>query len=203
MKSKYLTLVKTKTNKIMTQKTIGLFIGSLRKEANSRKIAKNLIKMTPEGFTFKIIEIGQLEFYNQDFDDHNQVPDSYTAFRKEVSELDGLIFITPEYNRSMPAVLKNALDVASRPFGKNVWNNKPGAVISSSTGAIGGFGANHHLRQSLTFLNIPTMQQPEIYLGKLKPDVFDENGYFNNEKTTSFIQNFVDAYVKWFQQLTK
>ena len=94
MKSKYLTLVKTKTNKIMTQKTIGLFIGSLRKEANSRKIAKNLIKMTPEGFTFKIIEIGQLEFYNQDFDDHNQVPDSYTAFRKEVSELDGLIFIT-------------------------------------------------------------------------------------------------------------
>ena len=187
----------------MAKKTIGLFVGSLRKDANSKKIAKNLIKMAPEDFEFKVIEIGELPLYNQDFDDDNEVPASYTTFRNEVENLDGVIFITPEYNRSVPAVIKNAIDVASRPYGKNVWNAKPGAVISSSSGAIAGFAANHHLRQSLTFVNIPTMQQPEAYLGHLNAESFDENGLFKDKGTYGFIQKFVDAYIVWFNPLTK
>ncbi len=187
----------------MENKKIGLFVGSLRKESNSRKIANNIIRMAPEGFEFKIVEIGQLPFYNQDFDDHNNVPESYTLFRKDVAALDGVIFITPEYNRSVPAVLKNAIDVASRPYGKNVWDAKPGAVISNSIGAIGGFGANHHLRQSLTFVNVLMMQQPEAYLSNVGKGCFEEGSDNFTERTYDFVQRFVQAYIGWFQRLIK
>lgn len=187
----------------MKVKTIGLFVGSLRKDANSKKIAQTLQSLTPEGYEYKIIPIGQLPFYNQDFEDHNEVPESYTTFRNEVKNLEGVIFITPEYNRSVPAVLKNALDVASRPYGQNVWNNKPGAVISSSMGALAGFGANHHLRQSLTFVNIPTLQQPEMYLGNLNSNSFDENGIVKEERTLDFLKKFIESYTNWFEQWIK
>lgn len=187
----------------MANKKIGIFVGSLRKDANSKKIAKNVINMAPEGYDFEVIEIGQLPFYNQDFDDHNEVPESYTAFRKKVKDLDGVIFITPEYNRSVPAVLKNAVDVGSRPPKENSWGKKPGAVISSSTGNISGFGANHILRQSLTSVNILTMAQPEMYLAKLSPESFNEDGSFTEQKTIDFMKKFVDAYIAWFEQLTK
>jgi len=187
----------------MEKKKIGLFAGSLRKESFSRKIANNIVKMAPESFDFKIVEIGQLPFFNQDFDDYNSDPESYIAFRKEVAELDGFIFVTPEYNRSLPAVLKNALDVASRPYGHNVWSGKPGAVISCSIGGIGGFGANHHLRQVLSYLEVYTMQQPEAYLGNITTDLFDENGNFTTERTYKFVKTFVDAYVAWFEQVTQ
>lgn len=187
----------------MENKKIGLFVGSLRKDANSKKIAQQLIKTAPQGFEFIIVPMGQLPLYNQDFDDYNEVPETYISFRKEVARLDGVIFITPEYNRSVPAVLKNAIDVASRPYGKNVWNGKPGAVISSSSGSISGFGANHHLRQSLTFVNVLTLEQPEAYLANLTPDSFDEHGSFKDPKTTEFLQKISDAYIKWFWQLTK
>ncbi|CAM4367890.1 chromate reductase [Pedobacter westerhofensis] len=180
-------------------KIIGILAGSLRKESFSKKIGNTLIAMAPQGFEFKIISLDDLPIYNQDFDDDNQVPVTYTTFRKEVQAVDGVIFITPEYNRSVPAVLKNALDVGSRPYGHNVWDSKPGAVISNSPGNLSGFGANHHLRQSLVFLNVPVMQQPEIYIAKSN-ELFDENGELKSEGTKEFLHKAVDAYIAWFNK---
>lgn len=182
---------------------IGLFVGSLRKDSNSKKIAETLIKITSKEFELKIIPMDLLPLYNQDFDDYNEIPNPYITFRNQVAALDGVLFITPEYNRSLPAVLKNAIDVASRPYGKNVWDGKPGGIISSSVGAIAGFGANHHLRQCLTFVNVPAMQQPEAYLGNLGPDSFSEDGMFKNPKTVDFLKKFLTAYINWFHQLKK
>lgn len=180
-------------------KTIGLFVGSLRKESYSKKIAKAIAEMAPEGFIFKQISLEDLPIYNQDFDDYGLAPEEYLKFRNEVKSLDGFIFITPEYNRSIPGVLKNAIDVGSRPKGESVWNGKPGAVFSSSPGNLSGFGANHHLRQCLVSLNVPVMQQPEVYLAKVH-EIFDENGKIN-EKTLEFLQKAVDAYIEWFGKI--
>ncbi len=182
-------------------KTIGIIAGSLRKESFSRKIAKAIDAMAPAGFEFKIISIDNLPAYNQDFDDYNQVPESYIQFRNEMNTVDGVIFITPEYNRSVPGVLKNAIDIGSRPYGKGVWDKKPAAVFSSSTGNISGFGANHHLRQSLVFLNMPTMQQPEVYLAHIEKS-FDEQGNLN-DGTKIFLSKAVEAYINWFNLQTK
>ncbi|SHH91893.1 chromate reductase [Flavobacterium sp. CF108] len=183
-------------------KVIGIIAGSLRKESFSKKIGKSLLAMAPEGFEFKTIRLDDLPLYNQDFDDNNKVPPAYISFRDEVKQLDGFIFITPEYNRSVPAVLKNALDVGSRPYGKSVWDGKPGAIFSNSPGAVGGFGANHHLRQSLVFLNIPVMQQPEVYLAKVN-ELFDESGTIKEGGTKDFIKEAVDSYIVWFNQNAK
>lgn len=182
----------------MSKKQIGLFVGSLRQESYSKKVANNLIPLTPEGFEFKIIPIGQLPLYNQDYDDHNQLPDTYIDFRETVKNLDGVIFITPEYNRGLPAVLKNAIDVASRPSGKGVWSKKPGGIISNSPGMMGAFGAHHQLRQSLGSVNVYTMPQPEIYLSQISK-AFDESGKVD-ERTRGYLQKFIDGYVEWFNQ---
>lgn len=184
-------------------KSIGVFVGSLRKDSNSKKIAKLVIDLLPSGYDGSIIKIDRLQFYNQDFDDDNKLPYSFIAFRKVIEDLDGFIFVTPEYNRSIPALLKNALDVASRPAGFNKWSGKPAGIISSSKGLIGGFGANHHLRQCLTFLNVPTMQQPEAYITGLMPGSFDASGRFVEEGKQQLLEKFVKAYVDWFDQLIK
>lgn len=178
------------------KKTIGVFVGSLRKGSYSKAIANVMRSLAPEDFELKLIELGELPIYNQDYDDGGAVPASYKSFRAEVKTLDGLLFITPEYNRSVPAVLKNALDVGSRPYGQSVWDGKPGAVISVSPGGLSAFGANHHLRQSLVFLNVPAMQQPEAYLGNVSA-LLDENGTLINDKTKAFLQQYMDAFVKW------
>src|SRR5689334_20206603 len=142
-------------------KNIGVLIGSLRKESYNRKMARELMRIAPSSLQMEIIEIGELPHYNEDCEEH---PSALVKdFRKRIKACDGLLFVTPEYNRSVPSVLKNALDVGSRPYGQNVWENKPAAVISVSSGPIGGFGANHHLRQTFVFLNIWAMQQPEAY----------------------------------------
>jgi chromate reductase, NAD(P)H dehydrogenase (quinone) len=180
-------------------KTIGIIAGSLRRESFSKKLAAAVLKMAPEDFTFKIIAIDELPLYNQDFDDDGTAPASYHSFRDEVKSIDGVIFITPEYNRSVPAVLKNALDVGSRPYGKSVWNAKPAAIFSNSPGALAAFGANHHLRQSLVFLNMPVMQQPEVYLSKVA-EAFDENGTLADGRTKDLLQQAVTAYVTWFSR---
>lgn len=185
----------------MENKLIGLLVGSLRKEANSKKLAQNIIAMAPKGFSFRIIEISDLPFYNQDFDDFNQAPPAYSRFRNDIKALDGVLFITPEYNRSMPAVLKNALDVGSRPYNDNAWRNKPAGVLSNSIGAIGGFGANHHLRQCLSFIDMPTMQQPEAYIGNIKSGFFDDQGIIADQRTREFVQNFIVSYVSWYNRL--
>lgn len=181
------------------EKVIGIFAGSLRKESFSKKIAEAIVKMAPEGYRFQIISLDGLEVYNQDFDDHDQVPESYKVFRETMQDVHGVIFITPEYNRSVPGVLKNALDIGSRPAGSSVWDQKPAAVFSNSPGNIAAFGANHHLRQSLVFLNMPVMQQPEVYLAKAN-ELFDDNGALKAGETKKFIEEAVEAYVKWFER---
>lgn len=180
-------------------KVIGILAGSLRKESFSKKIANALLAMAPEGFEFKVISLDDLSIYNQDLDDNNEVPEAYTVFRNEIRAVEGVIFITPEHNRSVPAVLKNAVDIGSRPYGKSVWDAKPAAVFSNSPGNISAFGANHHLRQSLVFLNMPTMQQPEVYLPKVH-ELFDENGTLKEGSTKEFLQKAVAAYITWFKK---
>lgn len=181
--------------------TIGIIAGSLRKASFSKKIAQSLLSMAPDGFEFKILDIDRLPVYNQDFDDEGEVPESYVTLRKELEAMDGFIFITPEHNRSMPAVLKNVLDIGSRPMGQSKWSGKPGAVFSSSPGSIGGFGANHHLRQVLVYLNVPTMQQPEIYIPMVNK-VFDENGEIKTKETKELLEKAVGAYSSFFRKIT-
>jgi chromate reductase len=180
----------------MSKLGIGVFIGSLRKESYSMKIARELEAFASNKLDFKEIDLSELAMYNQDFDDENRPPEAWTQFREQVKTLDGVLFVTPEYNRSVPAVLKNALDVGSRPYGKSVWDGKPGAVVSVSPGGLSAFGANHHLRQSLVFLNIPAMQQPEVYIGNVGT-LLDENGKIKEEKTKAFLSQAMDAFSDW------
>ncbi|MBU8915136.1 NAD(P)H-dependent oxidoreductase [Bacillus sp. FJAT-29953] len=173
---------------------VAILIGSLRKESFSKKLAANVAPLFPEGYNPEIVEIGNLALYNQDYDDENNAPSEYATFRNKMKEMDAVLFVTPEYNRSVPAVLKNALDVGSRPYGESVWDRKPAAIISQSPGKLSGFGANHHLRQPLVFLNMPTLQQPEAYIGNVA-DLLDESGKIKDEGTVKFLQSFVDAFV--------
>ena len=182
----------------MKKMKIGVLVGSLRKESFSRKIAETLMSLAPESVEMEKVNIGEIIIYNQDFDDENNPPSSWVAFRESMKNFDAVLFVTPEYNRSVPAVLKNALDVGSRPFGESVWNGKPGAVVSVSPGGISGFGANHHLRQSLVCLNVPTLQQPEAYIGNVA-SFFDEDGNFNSEGTRGFLQKIMEAFVEWIE----
>ncbi|AZD29434.1 NADPH-dependent FMN reductase [Pseudomonas chlororaphis] len=179
--------------------TIAVLVGSLRKASINRKVALALAELAPANLRLKIVEIGDLPLYNEDID--VDPPAAYRTFREQVSAADAVLFVTPEYNRSVPAPMKNAIDVGSRPYGKSAWNGKPGAVISASPGAIGGFGANHHLRQSLVFLNVPCMQQPEAYLGGAG-SAFDEAGKLS-ESVKPFLQNFINAYAQWVEQHKK
>ena len=177
--------------------TIAVLVGSLRKESINRKVALALAELAPANLKLNIVEIGDLPLYNEDIDGAAP-PAAYSTFRQHVRSSDAVLFVTPEYNRSVPGVLKNAIDVGSRPYGQSVFSGKPGAVISVSPGAIGGFGANHHLRQSLVFLDVPCMQQPESNLGGAG-SVFDESGKVS-EKTKPFLQTFIDAYGKWVEK---
>jgi chromate reductase len=145
-------------------KNIAVVVGSLRKESLSRRLALALANLAPPSLRLEIVEIGELPHYNQDLETERP-PAPWVEFRRRIAASDAVLFVTPEYNRSVPGVLKNAIDVGSRPYGKSAWSGKPGGVISNSPGAIGGFGANHHLRQSLVFLNVPVLQQPEAYIG--------------------------------------
>jgi len=175
-------------------KKIAIISGSIRKEGFSTQLAKALQPLFPEGYETEIVEIGQLPLYNQDYDTE-ATPEAYAAFRDILRGKDAVVFVTPEHNRSFPAALKNALDIGSRPYGQSVWNGKPAAIISNSPGMLGAFGANHHLRQVLTFLNMPTMQQPEAYLSKIH-ELLDGKGGFVSEDTKKYVQSIVDAFVK-------
>lgn len=186
----------------MAKKKIGVLVGSLRKGSYSRSVANCIIKLAPSDFDMQIIEIGHLPIYNQDYDDLENEIESYTIFRETIKVLDAVLIVTAEHNRSIPAVLKNALDVASRPFGKNAWAGKPGAIISQSYGELGGFGANHHLRQVTSFLDIRMMNQPECYLGKTQ-DALDESGVIVSERTLKFLNRFIEAYQAWINIFSK
>jgi len=147
-----------------------------------------------------MVDIGNLPLYNQDLDDENKPPAQWVEFRKSVKSFDGVLFVTPEYNRSIPGVLKNAIDVGSRPYGQSVWTKKPGAVISCSPGAIGGFGANQHLRQCFVFLDVPCMQAPEAYIGGVSK-LFDSSGKIQVSETEKFLQLFINSYATWVTDL--
>ncbi len=173
---------------------VAVFVGSLRAEAFSRRLANALAALAPPELRLGIVEIGQIPFYNQDLE--ATPPAQWTALRQRIRAADAVLFVTPEYNRSVPAALKNAIDVASRPYGQSAWDGKPGAVASVSPGAIGGFGANHHLRQSLVFLNVPAMQQPELYLGGAA-ELIDPSGTITREATRAFLARFMQAFAAW------
>ena len=176
-----------------------VLVGSLRKASFNGMLANALISLAPSSMKPDIVDIGQLPFYNQDLET-DPPPAPWTAFRQRVKAADAVLFVTPEYNRSVPAVLKNALDVGSRPYGSSIWDRKPGAIVSGSPGAIGAFGANHHLRQSLVFLNVPTMQQPEAYVGHADK-LFDEHGKLLSDGTRKFLQGLMQAFANWVETI--
>jgi len=179
---------------------IAVLVGSLRKDSITRRLANALTALAPAPLLLSIVEIGHLPMYNPDLDSDDP-PHSWTEFRKRVRAADGVLFITPEYNRSVPAVLKNALDVASRPYGRSAWDGTPTAIVSASPGGLGGFGANHHLRQSLVFLNMPAMPQPEAYIGHADT-LFDADGNLVDERAEGFLRNFIDAFGAWVVEHT-
>jgi chromate reductase, NAD(P)H dehydrogenase (quinone) len=181
-------------------RNVAVLVGSLRKDSINRKVAHALAELAPPSLKLEIVEIGQLPLYNQDSDQNP--PQAYLDFRARVKAADAVLFVTPEHNRSVPAALKNAIDVGSRPYGASAWNGKPAAVISASPSAVGGFGANHHLRQSLVWLNVPAMPQPEAYVGGADK-LFDQNGKLNNEGTRNFLKNFIDSFAAWVALFAK
>lgn len=178
----------------MKKYKIAVFVGSLRKESFNLKTAKALIALAPESLTFEIINIANLPMFNEDLE--AAPPQEWETLREQIKAADGLLFLTPEYNRSVPGVLKNAIDVGSRPYGQNSWDGKPGAVVSVSIGNISGFGANHHLRQSLVFVNVPAMPQPEAYIADAS-GLFDDAGNLTNESTKGFLRKFMEAFAQW------
>lgn len=178
---------------------IALIVGSLRKGSFTRMTAHALAALAPQSLELEIVEIGDLPLYDQDLDE-GEPPAAWSRFRDQIAGYDGVLFLTPEYNRSVPAAIKNAIDVGSRPYGASVWNGKPAGVVSTSMGAIGGFGANHHLRQSLVFLNMPLLQQPEAYFGSAHT-FFDADGKLANEGTQAVMQAFIDAYAAWVETI--
>jgi chromate reductase len=183
----------------MSTKDVAVLVGSLRKDSFNRKVANALSALAPAALKLEIVEIGQLSLYNQDDDAAGEVPPAWQAFRDRIKRADAVLFVTPEYNRSVPGVLKNAIDVGSRPYGQSAWEGKPGAVISVSPGAIGAYGANHHLRQSMVFLNVPMMQQPEAYVGGAA-NLFDDKGNITNASTREFLGKFMQAFATWIER---
>ncbi|MEN3337179.1 MAG: hypothetical protein V7647_855 [Acidobacteriota bacterium] len=177
------------------QRDIAVIVGSLRRESFSRKTAQALLSLAPASLKLDIVEIGNLAMYNEDLETTGPPPE-WSAFRQRIKAADGVLFVTPEYNRSVPGVLKNAIDVGSRPYGQGAWNAKPGAVVSVTPGGLGGFGANHHLRQSLVFVNVPTMQQPEAYIASAGT-LFDAAGTLINDRTRAFLTTFASAFAAW------
>lgn len=174
---------------------VAVLVGSLRRDSYSRKTAKALIGLAPDSLRCKIVEIGDMPLYNEDLEKKSP-PESWQRFRKKIKDADAVLFVTPEYNRSIPAPLKNAVDVGSRPYGNSAWDGKPGAVVGVSPGAIGGFGANQHLRQTFVFMNVKVMQQPEAYIGGANK-LFNDRDELTNESTKGFLKDFMDAFEKW------
>ncbi len=177
---------------------VAVVVGSLRKASFNRSVALAVKELAAPRLNLNIVEIGDLPLYNPDLDDAAPAP--WTRFRGDVAAADAVLFVTPEYNRSIPGALKNAIDVGSRPYGKSVWQGKPAAVISVSPGLLGAFGANHHLRQPLVFLDMPVLQQPEMYLSKAG-DFIGADGKVNNDATRDFLKSFAGKFADWIERV--
>lgn len=176
---------------------VAVLVGSLRKASINRRLARALIGLAPPSLKLDILEIGELPLFSQDWE--ADPPEPVRRFKAAVRAADAVLFVTPEYNRSVPGVLKNAIDVASRPYGDSAWDGKPGAVITASPGAIGGFGSNHHLRQSMVFLNVPLMPQPEAYIGRADK-LLDDAGGITEDGTRKLLSNFVESFARWIER---
>lgn len=181
----------------MPPKKIAVIVGSLRKASLNRTFAHAVMALAPPSLQLEIVEIDGLSLFNEDLEGNGiEAPAAWTSFRQSVASKEGVLFFTPEYNRSVPGVLKNAIDIGSRPYGASVWAGKPAAIVSVSPGATGGFGANHHLRQSMVFLDMPLLQQPEAYIGGASKLV-GPDGKLNNDGTVQFMKKFIDAFAAW------
>jgi len=180
---------------------IAILVGSLRKDSLNRRVAKSICAIRGDGLDCSMIEIGDLPLYNQDYDGAQQQPPEYVRFRDSIRPVDGVLFVSPEYNRGIPGVLKNAIDVGSRPYGQSVWDRKPAAIVTASPGSIGGFGSNHQIRQACVFLNMPVMQQPEAYLGHVTDDSFDENGCLKAGPLKELVEKLAHAFHDWVDMI--
>lgn len=180
----------------MRQYQIAVIVGSLRRDSFNRKLANAIVKLAPPEFSFRQIRIGDLPLYNQD-DDKNPI-DPVKRLKAEITASQGLLFVTPEYNRSVPGILKNALDHASRPYGQNAWAGKPAGVLGISVGSIGTALAQQHLRNILAYLDVPTLGQPEVFI-QAKEELFDEAGNIGSG-SKEFLQHWMNQYAAWVQR---
>ena len=180
----------------MAQYQIAVVVGSIRKDSFNRKLAEALIKLAPAEFSFKFLDIGALPLYNQDDDEHQA--EAVKQMKADIVASQGVLFLTPEYNRSVPGVLKNALDHGSRPYGQNVWTGKPAGVLGASIGAIGTALAQQHLRNVLAYLDMPTMGQPEVFL-QVKDGLFNEDGSIG-PRSKDFLQGWMNRYTDWVKK---
>jgi chromate reductase len=178
---------------------IAIIVGSLRKDSINRKVARSICGLRGDNLDCSMIEIGDLPLYNQDLDANP--PEQWTRFRQQVATSDGVLFCSPEYNRGIPGVLKNAIDVGSRPYGQSVFDKKPAAIVTASPGSIGGFGSNHQIRQAAVFLNMPVMQQPEAYLGHVSEDAFDESGCLKEGPLKDLVTVVAQSFANWVEMI--
>ena len=180
---------------------IAIIVGSLRQGSLNRKVARSICALRGDNLQCSMLEIGDLPLYNQDLD--ADPPEQWTRFRQQVAASDGVLFCSPEYNRGIPGVLKNAIDVGSRPYGQSVFDKKPAAIVTASPGSIGGFGSNHQIRQACVFLNMPVMQQPEAYLGHVTDDSFDEAGCLKDGPLKDLVKNLAHAFHDWVEMIQR
>jgi chromate reductase len=178
-------------------RSVAVLVGSLRRESFNGKMARALIEMAPASLRLEVVDIGHLPFFNQDLEAEPTAP--VREFKQKIESADAVLFVTPEYNRSVPAIVKNAVDVGSRPRGKNSWGGKPGGIISVSPGKYGAFGANHHLRQTLMAVNVPTMPQPEAYIANAA-GLFDEGGALVDDTTRALLTRYLDSFAVWIER---
>ena len=180
---------------------IAIIVGSLREGSINRKVARSICGLRNDNLDCSMVEIGDLPLYNQDYDGLAEQPAPYIRFRDQIRAADGILFCSPEYNRGIPGVLKNAIDVGSRPYGQSVWDRKPAAIVTASPGSIGGFGSNHQIRQACVFLNMPVMQQPEAYLGHVTDDSFDDSGCLKEGPLKELVTKLAHAFHDWVDMI--
>ena len=180
---------------------IAIIVGSLREGSINRKVARSICGLRGDNLDCSMVEIGDLPLYNQDYDGLAEQPAPYIRFRDQIRAADGILFCSPEYNRGIPGVLKNAIDVGSRPYGQSVWDRKPAAIVTASPGSIGGFGSNHQIRQACVFLNMPVMQQPEAYLGHVTDDSFDDSGCLKEGPLKELVTKLAHAFHDWVDMI--
>ena len=180
---------------------IAILVGSLRKDSINKKVARSICALRGDNLECSVVEIGDLPLYNEDLD--KNPPEQWVRLRDQVRAADGVLFVSPEYNRGVPGVLKNAIDVGSRPYGQSVFDQKPAAIVTASPGSVGGFGSNHQIRQAAVFLNMPVMQQPEAYLGHVSGDSFDADGCLKEGPLKEIVINLACAFHDWVEMILR